>query len=59
MTNLPNKVYGLNLGLSYKNLQLSVLFQGASDFVASATGAVIHHNVSKLLPIHQQHWTLN
>ncbi|MGN7786330.1 SusC/RagA family TonB-linked outer membrane protein [Niabella sp. 22666] len=57
LTNQPNKVYGLNLGLGYKNLQLSVLFQGASDFVASATGAVIHHNVSKLLPIHQQHWT--
>ena len=57
LTNLPNKVYGLNLGLGYKNFQLSMLFQGASDFVASATGAVIHHNVSKLLPIHQQHWT--
>ncbi|WP_437917863.1 SusC/RagA family TonB-linked outer membrane protein [Sphingobacterium sp. LRF_L2] len=56
-TNLPNTTYGLTLSAGYKNLNVTVLFQGASNFVSSAQGAIIHHNASKSLPIHQQHWT--
>lgn len=56
-TNLPNTTYGITLGAGYKNFNVTVLFQGAANFVASAEGAVIHHNASKALPIHLQHWT--
>lgn len=56
-TNLPNTVYGLTLGLSYKNLNFTVLFQGAANVVASAQGAVIHHVTTNAMPIHQEHWT--
>ncbi|RYF10602.1 MAG: TonB-dependent receptor, partial [Flavobacteriales bacterium] len=56
-TNLPNTIVGLTLGAGYKNFRFTVLFQGALNFVASAQGAVIHHNASNQLPIHQQHWT--
>ncbi|MDQ1142873.1 SusC/RagA family TonB-linked outer membrane protein [Pedobacter agri] len=56
-TNLPTTIAGITLGVGYKNFRLSVLFQAALDFVASAQGAVIHHNASNQLPIHQQHWT--
>jgi TonB-linked SusC/RagA family outer membrane protein len=56
-TNLPNTIVGVTLGVGYKNFRLTALFQGALNFVASAQGAVIHHNASNQLPIHQQHWT--
>jgi len=56
-TNLPTTTFGITLGGGYKNFSLTVLFQGATNFVASAQGAVIHHNASNALPIHQQHWT--
>ncbi|WP_207534393.1 SusC/RagA family TonB-linked outer membrane protein [Desertivirga arenae] len=56
-TNLPNTIFGLSLGVGYKRLNVSLLFQGAANFVASAQGAVIHHNASNALPIHLQHWT--
>lgn len=56
-TNLPNTTLGLTLNASYKNWSVTALFQGATNFVASAQGAVIHHNASKALPIHLQHWT--
>ncbi len=56
-TNLPNTTFGITLGGGYKNFSVTVLFQGATNFVASAQGAVIHHNASNALPIHQQHWT--
>lgn len=56
-TNLPNTTLGLTLNASYKNFSVTVLFQGATNFVASAQGAVIHHNASKALPIHLEHWT--
>ncbi|MEI6947108.1 TonB-dependent receptor [Paraflavisolibacter sp. H34] len=56
-TNLPNTTFGLTLGGGYKRVSVSVLFQGAANFVASAQGAVIHHNASNALPIHLQHWT--
>lgn len=56
-TNLPTTTYGITLGGGYKKLLLTVLFEGATDFVASAQGAVIHPNASNALPIHLQHWT--
>jgi len=56
-TNLPNTTFGLTLNAGYKNFNVTVLFQGATNFVASAQGAVIHHNASKALPIHLEHWT--
>ncbi|WP_316831541.1 TonB-dependent receptor [Pedobacter aquatilis] len=56
-TNLPNTTYGLTLGAGYKNFSITVLFQGSANFVASAQGAVIHHNASNALPIHLEHWT--
>jgi len=56
-TNLPNTIVGVTLGATYKNFSLTVLFQGALNFVSSAQGAVAHHNASNQLPIHQQHWT--
>lgn len=57
LTNLPNTIVGVTLSAGYKNFSLTVLFQGALNFVSSAQGAVIHHNASNQLPIHQQHWT--
>lgn len=57
LTNLPNTVYGLTLGLGFRNLNFSMLFQGANGFVSSGEVAVITPGVSKYLPIHQQHWT--
>jgi len=56
-TNLPTTTYGITLGAGYKNFNVTLLFQGSANFVASAQGAVIHHNASNQLPIHQQHWT--
>lgn len=56
-TNLPNTVYGLTFGVGYKNLNLTLLFQGAANVVASAQGAVIHHVTTNMMPIHQEHWT--
>lgn len=56
-TNLPNTIYGITLGLGYKRINITVLFQGAANFVASAQGAAIHHNASNALPIHLEHWT--
>ena len=56
-TNLPNTTYGITLGGGYKRINVTILFQGAANFVSSAQGAVIHHNASNALPIHQQHWT--
>ncbi|MEJ2883470.1 SusC/RagA family TonB-linked outer membrane protein [Pedobacter sp. GR22-6] len=56
-TNLPNTIYGLTLGAGYKNFAITLLFQGVTNVVASAQGAVIHHNASNPLKIHQQHWT--
>ncbi|WP_256011425.1 SusC/RagA family TonB-linked outer membrane protein [Desertivirga xinjiangensis] len=57
LTNLPNTTYGITLGVGYKGLNVTALFQGAANFVASAQGAVIHHNASNALPIHLEHWT--
>lgn len=56
-TNLPTTVAGITLGLNYKNISFSMLFQGASGFVASAQGAVTHHLAGKMLPLHLDHWT--
>ncbi|RYG18414.1 MAG: TonB-dependent receptor, partial [Chitinophagaceae bacterium] len=56
-TNLPNTIVGVTLGAGYKNFRLTVLFQGALNFVSSAQGAIAHHNASNQMPIHQQHWT--
>ncbi|WP_171047800.1 SusC/RagA family TonB-linked outer membrane protein [Pedobacter xixiisoli] len=56
-TNTPNTVAGITLGAGYKNFKLTVLFQASLNFVSSAQGAVIHHNATNQMPIHQQHWT--
>lgn len=56
-TNLPTTTYGITLGGGYKKLLLTVVFEGATGFVASAQGAVIHQAASNALPIHLQHWT--
>ena len=56
--NVPNTTIGTPLKLGYKNLSLSVLFQGAFDYSLSLYGTAIEPFQSEWQPIHEHAWTL-
>jgi len=57
--NLPQLNAGVTLGLHYKGLDISVLFQGAFDYSFQVTGIGIQPFQSQWQPIHQERWTVD
>jgi len=55
--NLPNTSLGLTVGVHYKGLDLSVLFQGAFNYSFAVEGIGIEPFQSQMQPIHEQRWT--
>jgi TonB-linked SusC/RagA family outer membrane protein len=55
--NVPNTTIGMPIKLGYKNLSLSVLFQGAMDYSLSLFGTAIEPFQSQWQPIHEKRWT--
>lgn len=55
--NLPNTSLGLTLGVHYKGLDLSVLFQGAFNYSFSLQGIGIEPFQSQMQPVHELRWT--
>ncbi len=55
--NLPNTSAGVTLGVHYKGLDISVLFQGAFNYSFSVTGIGIQPFQSQWQPIHELRWT--
>ena len=55
--NIPNLSAGVTLGLHYKGLDLSILFQGAFDYSFQVTGIGIQPFQSQWQPIHELRWT--
>ncbi len=49
--------YSFETSFGYKNFGIRVLFQGATDFVASAIAENVQFLGSNMLPVHQQAWT--
>lgn len=56
-SNFPNTVYGLQLGVNYKNIQLNVLFQGTRNFNVRGVAEAIQAFGSNLMDIHTKSWT--
>jgi TonB-linked SusC/RagA family outer membrane protein len=63
---LPNFNYGLSGGFTWKNFDISVLFQGATGAsvsieemlrLASGDNAIVGSSAGKPMPIHQGRWT--
>lgn len=55
--NLPNTSLGLTLGVHYKGLDVSVLFQGAFNYSFSIQGIGIEPFQSQMQPVHLLRWT--
>lgn len=55
--NIPNTSIGLTMGVQYKGLSVSVLFQGAFGYSFMVTGIGIEPFQSQMQPVHQQRWT--
>lgn len=55
--NLPNSTAGLTLGITYKGLSVSALFQGAWGYSLSVVGTGIEPFQSQFQPIHRLAWT--
>lgn len=55
--NIPNTSAGLTLGLHYKGLDVSLLFQGAFNYSFAIQGIGIQPFQSQWQPIHEQRWT--
>ncbi len=55
--NLPNTIYGLNLGVAYKGFSMSANFQAATNFTLRAISTQIVPFVSNLRQIHLDTWT--
>ncbi len=55
--NIPSLSGGITLGVHYKGLDLSILFQGAFDYSLQVTGIGIQPFQSQWQPIHAQRWT--
>ena len=53
----PNLVFGLPLRFGYKNFDVSVLLQGATQYSLSLVGNAIEPFQSQFQPIHEQRWT--
>lgn len=55
--NIPNTTAGLQFSVRYKNFNIGVFFQGASNFNVRAIAEAIRAFSSNLTSIHQQAWT--
>lgn len=55
--NLPNTSIGITLGVHYKGLDVSVLFQGAFNYSFSLQGIGIEPFQSQMQPVHLLRWT--
>ncbi|MBG9378522.1 TonB-dependent receptor [Panacibacter sp. DH6] len=55
--NIPNTSLGITLGVHYKGLDVSVLFQGAFNYSFAVQGIGIEPFRSQMQPIHQLRWT--
>jgi len=55
--NLPTTNIGVPLKLSYKNLDLNILFQGAFGYSLGLVGNAIEPFKSQFQPLHEQRWT--
>lgn len=55
--NLPNSTAGLTLGINYKGLSVSLLFQGAWGYSLSVVGTGIEPFQSQFQPIDELAWT--
>lgn len=55
--NIPNLNGGITLGVHYKGLDVSVLFQGAFNYSLAVQGIGIQPFQSQWQPIHQLRWT--
>lgn len=55
--NIPNLSAGITLGLHYKGIDLSILFQGAFNYSLSVNGIGIQPFQSQWQPVHELRWT--
>ncbi|MDQ3681633.1 MAG: TonB-dependent receptor, partial [Bacteroidota bacterium] len=55
--NLPTKIAGLTLGVSYKNFDINLLLQGSFQYSFRIIAEGIEPFVSNLQPIHLERWT--
>ena len=55
--NIPNLNGGITLGVHYKGLDVSVLFQGAFNYSLAVQGIGIQPFQSQWQPIHETRWT--
>lgn len=55
--NLPSTTLGLTLGVHYKGLDISVLFQGSFNYSFSIQGIGIEPFQSQMQPVHLERWT--
>ena len=56
-TDVPTTTAGIQLSLRYKNFNIGVFFQGASNFSVRAVSEAIRAFSSNLMAVHQQAWT--
>lgn len=55
--NLPNTTIGAPIKLTFKNLDLNILFQGAFGYSLALVGNAIEPFKSQFQPIHEKRWT--
>ena len=55
--NLPTTNIGWTIGANYKNIALSILFQGAFDYSFDVRGTGIESYKSQFQPVHLKRWT--
>jgi TonB-linked SusC/RagA family outer membrane protein len=56
-SNVPNTVYGFNIGFTYKGFTINAFFQGAKNFNVRAVAEAIRPFSANLTEIHQRAWT--
>jgi TonB-linked SusC/RagA family outer membrane protein len=56
-SNIPNTVYGFQIGFSFKGFSINAFFQGARNFNVRAVAEAIRPFASNLTEIHQHAWT--
>ena len=54
-TGIPEMVYGMNVGLQYKNFRLSALIQGASNFAINISGSARTMFSNQSIPLTYQY----
>ncbi|SMC85865.1 SusC/RagA family TonB-linked outer membrane protein [Pedobacter nyackensis] len=55
--NMPNTIYGLNFGLSYKGFSMALTLQAATNFTIRSLSTQIVPFIANLRSIHQDAWT--